>query len=279
MPLWVIFLTIAGYLLGQIISAFKWWVIARAGGLDSSLPNALKAYFIGMFVNCFGFGIVGGDLARGMLLTEGKGHKTPAVISVVADRAHGLAVLALLGAVATIFFKPASIDPQLLYLLFAIGLSIVVGWFIGPKILLRLVPPTKALHAKMLQISNVFPKDNRTIFWITLISILFHLLQITLHWIIGFGFGLNLSWTLLLVSIPFVNILSSLPISWNGLGVRENAYIFFLVPAALSNEQAIATGAIWLLAVTFSSAVGGIIAFSTKNFGLLKKLKEEQQQQ
>ena len=69
-PLWCALFTVVGYVLGQSISAFKWKIIARSAGIDSSFANILKAYFIGMFVNSFGLGIIGGDVARGILLTE-----------------------------------------------------------------------------------------------------------------------------------------------------------------------------------------------------------------
>jgi len=84
--------------------------------------------------------------------------------------------------------------------------------------------------------------------------------------------GISIPFTTLLLVIPFVNIVCSLPISWNGLGVREKAYTYFLAtaPAIVSYEQAVAFGAIWLLAVTVSSALGGIVAISS---GDLKGLK------
>jgi uncharacterized membrane protein YbhN (UPF0104 family) len=79
------------------------------------------------------------------------------------------------------------------------------------------------------------------------------------------GFGTHIPWHVLLVTIPVVNILSTLPISWNGLGVRENGYVFFLAPLILSREQAVAFGAMWLFAMTISSAIGGLVAALSKD--------------
>ena len=78
--------------------------------------------------------------------------------------------------------------------------------------------------------------------------------------LMAYGLGVSIPWSVLLVVVPFVNIVSSLPISWMGLGVRENAYIFFLTPLFLSSEQAIAFGALWLLAVTVTSGIGGMLS-------------------
>ena len=74
----------------------------------------------------------------------------------------------------------------------------------------------------------------------------------------GLAIGVDIPWAYLFVTIPFVNILSTLPVSWNGVGVRENLYVAFLAPAVLSEEQAITLGALWIISVTICSAVGGI---------------------
>ncbi len=62
-----------------------------------------------------------------------------------------------------------------------------------------------------------------------------------------------------------INILSSLAISWNGLGVRENGYLFFLAPLFISREHAIAFGVMWLLAMAISSAIGGLVLVFSKD--------------
>ena len=65
-----VILVIVGYTLGQLLSSFKWWTIAYSGGIKTPYPTALKAYFIGMFLNCFSFGMLGGDAARGILVAH-----------------------------------------------------------------------------------------------------------------------------------------------------------------------------------------------------------------
>lgn len=263
---------ILGYTAGQVLSTYKWLLIARAGGVQAPYPLALKAYFIGMYVNCFGLGTVGGDVTRGVLLARGEKAKAAAITSVLADRAHGLAVLALLGTVTTAALGHYTLDAAYTYIICAIGVVMVTGWFVGPKILLKIVGPENRLRQRVEEISQVFPKDTRRVALITFISLAFHILQIALHWVMGKGFGIDLPWTYLLVGIPFVNILSSLPISWNGLGIRENAYVLFL-GAVLTSEQAVAFGALWLVAVTLNSGVGGIVAVLTKDPTLAKPFK------
>jgi hypothetical protein len=92
----------------------------------------------------------------------------------------------------------------------------------------------------------------------------------------AYGLGIEVSMTTLMTIVPFVNIVSSLPISWQGLGVRENAYRFFFVPAICSTEQAVAFGALWLLAVTTSALIGGVIGVIS---GALSRVDEAERSQ
>ena len=268
-------IVVLGYLFGQILSSYKWWNIARAGDIPVSYGTALKAYFIGTFVNCFGFGTLGGDLARGILLVEGKPLKSVAVASVVADRLHGLATLAMIGAVAAAVFGSQTLEPLYHYLVSFFGIAIFAGWFLGPRLVKLFIPTSNPWRKKIDAVLAVFPHKPETVLFITAISIIFHCIQIGLHQIMAHAIGIHIPWAYLFIAIPFVNIVSSLPISWMGLGVRENAYRFFLVPAVLSPEQAIAFGAMWLFASTVTSAIGGLISVLTKDFDVIAHAESE----
>ena len=274
-PAWVALTIVLGYVLGQALSAYKWWIIARSGNVETPFLTALRAYFVGMFANFFGLGLVGGDVARGLLLAKGQHRKTPALASVVADRAHGLCVLALIGIFSALLYEGSALSPQLYLLLLGVGFTILISWFIAPPLLLKYLPNNFRLKEKIEHTLSVFPNNKRALAHITAVSVAFHFLQICLHYCMILGFEANVSFASLFVVIPVINILSSLPISWNGLGVRENGYIFFLSPLVLTKEQAVAMGAIWLLAVTCSSLIGGLIALVTNDYSKLRSEIEE----
>lgn len=263
-PISTAILVILGYAAGQVISAYKWWLISRSAGINVEFRSALRAYFIGAYANSFGLGLVGGDVTRALLLVGNAPQKTQSIASVVCDRAHGLAVLATIGLIFAFCDGRNLISADLIYLTLAIPLGVLGFWILGPKFMLGLLPAQSKIREKFEQIVSVFPKDPRTVLNITALSIVFHFSQIALHWVMASGLNLSIPWLYLISSIPFVNILCSLPISWNGLGVRESAYVFFFSPDIISKEQALALGAIWLLAMTACSALGGIVGVLTK---------------
>ncbi len=267
-------IVILGYTVGQFMSSVKWWIIARSGGISVSYFSALKAYFIGMFVNCFGSGLgtVGGDVARGILLAHGVGRKTEGVAAVIADRIHGLTVLCVIALVTSQLFQSDRVPGWLLLSLLVLIAGFIAGWIIGPW-LLTLLPNETKFSTKMRQVAAIFPRDFKTLGLITCISIVFHCTQILLHGVMASAVHADIPLATLFVVIPLVNIASSLPIAWNGVGVRENSYMYFLTaaPALVSPEQAAAFGALWLLAVTVTSAIGGIFALVSGDLRLLRK--------
>ncbi len=266
-------MVIVGYTLGQLMSSYKWWTIARSGGIDVPYSAALRAYFVGMFVNCFGSGLgtVGGDVARGVLLARGLPKKTEGVAAVVADRIHGLTILSIIALVTSTLFHSDRVPTWMILTLLGMVMAFIAGWIIGPWFL-TMLPGHNKVVVKLRQVAAIFPRDGKTIAIISVISVVFHCTQILLHAVMASAVNAEIPLETLFVVIPLVNIASSLPISWNGLGVRENSYMFFLTaaPALVSKEQAAAFGALWLLAVTTTSAIGGIVALVSGDLQLLK---------
>ncbi len=266
-PLPTLGVVVVIFFFGQLLSSYKWWLLARSGSIEAPWLLAVRAYFLGMAVNCFGLGTVGGDLARALVLGSKSKQNPTALASVFADRVHGITVLAAIGVVSMVFSGRQHIGSEYLMLLPVCIIAVVIAWYFGPRIALAVLRKGGALHKNMEQIAQVFPRDPATISYISLISLVFHLLQIGLHQVMAAGFGIQIPWPVLLVTIPVINILSSLPISWNGLGVRENGYLFFLAPLFLSREHAIAFGVMWLLAMAISSVIGALVLVFSKDLG------------
>ncbi len=270
-PLSLVLITVLGFTATQVISSVRWWLLARAAQINAPYPLALKAFFIGMYANCFGLGTLGGDMLRGALLAPGKGQRTQSIASAFADRAIGLAVLATIGVIAVAFTEGHHMDSQFVYVLLGVGLVVLLGWLVAPFVVLRVVPESNPFRKKIEQVMAVFSRDPSSLALVVLVAVIFHLSQITLQWYMAQGLGLDVPFVSMLVTVPFVNILSTLPITWNGVGVREKAYIFFFTPAIFTREQAVTMGALWLLAVTAASAVGGILAFLSGGLSNLEK--------
>lgn len=248
------------YAVGQIISATKWRVFITSAGMKRSFGVVLRAYFLGMTANTFGLGTVGGDVSRGLLLHPEAGKRSAALATVVADRAHGLATLLTIGSIAIILVRPPALGQWALYISIVALIIIAMCWIWGPRLLVAIVPENHKFGQAARNAAHAFPRKLKPFLTASVISVIFHSLQISMHYLIAIDLHAPLSLAYLFAVIPLVNAASSLPISVNGIGVREALYVMTLIPAGATKEQAVAFGAIWLLCVTTVSIVGGLLS-------------------
>jgi uncharacterized membrane protein YbhN (UPF0104 family) len=248
------------YIIGQFLSAWKWRVFVSCVGLQRSPVEILRAYFFGMFVNVFGFGTVGGDVARSMLLNPPKGRRAGALATVLADRIHGLGVLLSIGTIAVAIVRPEALGRLNSFLILGgIGglAALSIFWWFGPQLLTKIVPENHKWGGAILRVTQAFPREAKPFAAATAISFAFHNVQLLMHVIIAKELGVPLSASYIYATVPFVNIVASLPISvFNGLGVREGMYCLLFIPAGVPKATAVAFGAIWLFTVTVISSVG-----------------------
>ena len=82
------------------------------------------------------------------------------------------------------------------------------------------------------------------------------------QYLLALGLGLHLSVSMFLLIVPISGVLASLPVTLNGLGLRETAYLFLFGMAGLGRDEAIALGLLYFLA-TMIGGLFGVIAFVT----------------
>ena len=274
-PAWLAVAVIAGYAASLALNSCKWWLIARGAGIQAPYTKALRASFVGAFANLMGLGTLSGDVLRGLLLTAGSGKKAEGIASVLTDRLVGLAVLLLIGLVSTLFVRHEQLPSSVMALLSLIAAGIAVGWFVGPWFVLRYFPRGNRFRQKVESMMRVFPRSPSALLPVIGVAVVFHLSQITLAWFIGRQLSAQVTYAKMIANVPFVNILSTLPISWNGVGVREKAIVAFFCPDVFSEEQVLTFGAIWLLGLFGSSLLGGLVAVLTGDFRIVMSGKAD----
>ena len=64
LPLWFYVVSLGVVLGGQVLYAWRWWLVLTVTGAEVSFSTAVRQYFVGIFVNNFLPSTVGGDLAK-----------------------------------------------------------------------------------------------------------------------------------------------------------------------------------------------------------------------
>ena len=86
--------------------------------------------------------------------------------------------------------------------------------------------------------------------------------RIYVHYLVGLALGVRISLAYYFLFVPVLAALISLPISLNGLGVREGAAVVLFQMAGLSREQSFSIPFLTYILSVMISLLGGLIFIS-----------------
>jgi glycosyltransferase 2 family protein len=245
------FAATAIYVLGQTVATRRWQFLARKIGIAAGYLECLLYFFIGAFTNLFIPGLVGGDAARALYL--GRRHREigKAVASVIADRAFGLLALVWLTALCVALLGRSVFPSSITAPIFLIGAATLAGYLLMPAIigLQRRMPRRIAATIAVL---SPYLEGRLALLPAILLSLVVHLLQVAAQYVLGLGLGLSVPAWLFLLCVPTTNTLASVPITFNGLGVREGIYVVLFGMAKVGKADSAALGLLWFGITTFA---------------------------
>ena len=266
-------IALAGYLVAQGVSAVRWTTLARPIGIKTPFAEMVRYYLIGMFFNLFAPGTVGGDVTRVYYLVRdeeahAKGRAVTtihAAMSVLMDRGIGMLVLVWLGAAALLLFPDYAIPAPARMATLWLALAMLVGALLTP-LLRRLLPEDgHQLVVKLRLALRSYRTHWQALGAATILSLVVHLIQAWMHVFMGLALDLDLPFSFCLIVYPLVGTFAAIPISVNGLGLREGGYVFLLAVLGIGTEKSVAFGILLFLVVALDSLLGGLLFLLQKS--------------
>ncbi|MFZ1889514.1 MAG: lysylphosphatidylglycerol synthase transmembrane domain-containing protein [Candidatus Binataceae bacterium] len=251
---------IALYVAGQVMSAWRWQLLGVVLDVHERFARYLRFYFIGMFTNLFVPGLVGGDAARAIYLGRDSGRMGEAVASVIADRGIGLLALFWLAAAMAILERGA-LSPEVIRPTVAVG-AIALAGFLAAPILARVVHLMPRPIRRAGNIVMPYLHRPQTMLPAIALSLMLQISLAICQWMLARGLGLTTPVAIFLLCVPIANVFASLPLTLNGLGIRETAYLMLFGMAGVRHDDAIALGLLWF-AATMIGGLSGAVAFVT----------------
>jgi uncharacterized membrane protein YbhN (UPF0104 family) len=255
------FVASALYVASQVMSSWRWQLLASLKSIPGPFREYVAYYFVGVFTNLFVPGLVGGDAARALYLGRHHNRLAHAIGSVVADRGVGLIALFWFAAGCALTMRSVTLPPSVLHVTVMIGVVAFAGWLTSP-LLVSIAPRLGENFAGFLE--PVLPYMRRPFALLPAITLSIAL-QATLgicQYLLARGLGLHISLATFMVYVPIANVFASLPITLNGLGVREAVYVVLFGYAGLARPDTIALGLLWF-ASTMLGGLSGLFAFIT----------------
>lgn len=260
-------LALAVYLVAQGVSAMRWATLVRPLGIKTPFKDLVRYYLVGMFFNLFAPGTVGGDVSRIYYLVRdedahasGRAVTTVhAAMSVLMDRAIGMVVLVWLGAAGLVLFPQYAVPRSIRSVTYLLALGFVVAVLLTP-LLRRLVPENgHQLVVKLRLAMRSYRSNWRAVVAAAALSLVVHLIQAWMHTLMARALDLNVPFSFCLIVYPLVGTFAAIPVSLNGIGLREGGYIYLLAVIGIGTEQAIAFGLLLFLIVALDSLLGGVL--------------------
>ncbi len=246
-------------------AALRWHLIMKAIGFAQPFSFFLKSYFKGAFFNQGLPTSIGGDGLRILDCARG-GSTEKAIYGVFIDRIIGLAGLLLLNLAALCLNQsllPARITLPLFALLLVLLVGLILLFFLRKFSWLS----TNRVFSYLFRLSEHYALVYNSFATISLqlfLSVLTHLLAMGAFYLLGRGMGLDYPLWIYLVLVPPVVLLTILPISLAGWGVREGALVGLFVLIGADRTKVVSFSLLYGLTAILASLPGLVVYLRQK---------------
>jgi glycosyltransferase 2 family protein len=267
---------VAIYTLILAVSTWRWRMLLQAQGYPAPLRQLSASYLVATFFNNFLPSNIGGDVIRVRDGSQITGSTTASLAVVAIDRIVGLGALYLLALSAYLVGGPSlrrltGATPALIALgaVFA-GLAYV---FFRPGIARRFMALSgldsvawarqrfgvvqAAVHVYRLQMAAVWGAF--------LASVVLQALVVWYYYAVARSLRIALPLTACFLIVPLCSLVQTVPISFNGWGLRESVYIVYFGQIGLPPETALAFSLVGAGLIVLLSLSGAVIWTSRSN--------------
>lgn len=249
-------------LLQAVAGAVRWSMVIETISSPVRLRVALQVLFIGLFFNQTLPSSIGGDAMR---IWHIRHHGYPlrtAINSVLLDRLIALAALALFMLITYPFLEQFVGNPLLLLAVVIVALALIAG--LAMLYYFRKIPRrfygwriTEEIRHISTEAHKVTRIPGRAIGIVTL-SIVIHAMTGLAIYEVARGLGLSIGLLACVVLTPPISLITVLPISMAGWGVREAGMVTALAFAGVAAHDALIVSILLGLLLVVISIPGGV---------------------
>ncbi len=268
------------YLVMILVSAWRWHLLLEAQQLLINRAWLVDSYLVATFFNNFLPSNIGGDVIRIRDTSGHTGSKTIATTVILMDRGIGLLGLFLVAAVgasaATAAGGHAPVWASLLWLAFGAALAIGSAAVFMPNAVGLLLRPLRAIHQEWVgeRINRLvgtlerFRTQPRSLLTCFSGAILVQAVLVAFYFAVARSMGIAVPIADLAVLVPVSFVIQMVPVSLNGLGVREATFRIYFGQIGLPAASALAVslmGAALVMIFSLSGAVAYLLRGSKRS--------------
>jgi uncharacterized protein (TIRG00374 family) len=255
-----------------IVAALRWHAFLRTAEVEASVGVAVRAFLIGTFANNL-LPQLGGDAVRALVVAPpGSGSPVRAIVSALVDRVSALGCLVLL-AWGCVVVAAGDVPSTLVLGLLAITALGAAGTLVLGVLLRRGVGVIRAILPDRLRPSTrevratltAYARDRRLLSIGLALGVAYQVLVVLETWMLARAIDLDVSYEVLAVAIPVVLVVTLIPISLGGFGLREGGFVVMLADAGVEAADATLLSLLSVVALALASLPGAVAMVTPKS--------------
>lgn len=233
----------------QLLVVAKWYWLTRGRGIDAPILLLARTYFLGNLVSTILPTSIGGDVYRVYRVSRETGATIADVtMTVLFERGTGYGALAWLGLLGAAFHFSGVRAGVAVLVVSALGAAGVL--FAVSRVWLPQLPANHLLRRLIKDQAEL-----RLIFSMFVFSLLIQAMFVSSIALIGRAFGVDAPWWYWSLSVAIVALVTIVPVSLGGLGLRESGFAALLASQGASGAAGVSVGFTLALLVTAISVV------------------------
>jgi uncharacterized protein (TIRG00374 family) len=229
---WVLAALVAAGLC-ELFGILRWQLFLEMLHLRVPFAETTRLFFIGAFFNQFLPGTTGGDVVRVLyLMRDHPEHRTAGFLSVAIDRLFAVLVLVAMGLFfawwrADWFAQSAAVSGVMQVfaaILAAMAAGLAASFVLTTRHLVERLPARLPFRERIVKLSGLWQlciENRREAVLGALLTIPMLLSFFAAFYFVGLAFTAKVGFVDMMSIMPLVTAVSSLPLSLNGMGVRE----------------------------------------------------------
>lgn len=261
---------VALVLLDRALMAYRWVVLLRTIDPIARPPLAavMRIFFVSTFVGTFLPASIGGDAVRAYSITKLKVAGADAVASVFMDRMLGVASILLMALAGLVLARELASDWMILAALAFAGAACVVTLLLvfseradaaGSALLVRLPAIAREPGGRLLASIQRYAAHHGALANVLVCSVAVQVLRIVQAYYLGRGLGIAAPLSTYFAFIPLILLVMLLPITFNGIGTSQAAFLWFFGRAGVPAAAAFALSVLFVALGIIGNLPGGIL--------------------
>jgi uncharacterized protein (TIRG00374 family) len=267
----LLFTALSLHFIGFFLSAERWKLLLKAQGTEAKTSYLISSYLVSKFFNNLLPSTIGGDAIRAYDSYRIGKSKSEALAVIFVDRFLGLFMLLIFALIAFFILQEAASGGThlILWIMAGLLLFLLIGWLIfSPPKKLRAfannisIPFSSKLQMIVEKMSGAFWtfRDKKEVLLKALgLSLLLQTNVIIYYFVVSSALNLSVPLYNFFLIIPLSLFIMMLPVTINGIGLRENIFYYFFSTFDITRAEAIAFAWIEYGVIIILGVLGGIV--------------------